>query len=289
LSLATSGERLTASEPLLFETHMHTPLCRHARGLPGDYARVASERGLAGIIVTCHCPMPDGYSASVRMAPHQLPEYFAMIHAAAAAWQGRVEVLTGLESDYFPGIEPWLEKLHARAPFHYILGSIHPFVPEYKARFFTGDLRQYQELYFDHLARAAESGLFDALAHPDLIKNESPEHWDLEAILPSVRRCLDRIAATGCAMEINTSGALKKLPEINPGPAILREIHARGIPVVIGADAHVPERVGDRFPEVLNLLEDIGFSSVSLFRERRRHDIPIASARQSLSSQSFPV
>ncbi|MCX7868994.1 MAG: histidinol-phosphatase [Terrimicrobiaceae bacterium] len=273
-------------EPVLFETHMHTPLCRHARGLPGEYARAAWQRGLRGIIVTCHCPMPGGYSAGVRMAPSQFPEYLAMIEAAAAAWAGRVEVLAGLESDYIPGCESWLEELHARAPLHYVLGSVHPFVPEYKERYFAGDIRAYQELYFEHLALAAETGLFDALAHPDLIKNEDPGCWDVEAILPCVRRCLDRIAATGCAMELNTSGALKKLPEMNPGPQILREMAARGIPVVIGADAHVPERVGDRFPEALDALEAAGFCSVSLFRARQRFEVPIALARRSLEARA---
>lgn len=261
---------------------MHTPLCLHARGWPGEYAARAVARGLRGVIVTCHSPMPGGYSAGVRMKPSQFPEYLAMIEAAARAWRGRAEVLTGLESDYAPGFEKWLEHLHARARFDYILGSVHPFVPEYRQRYFRGDQRAFIELYFEHLAMAAETGLFDALAHPDLIKNEAPEAWNPNELMPVIRRSLDRIAATGCAMELNTSGALKRLPEMNPAPAILHEIRERGIPVVIGADAHVPERVGDRFEEALGLLSSLGFRFVSIFRQRRREEIPIEAARASL-------
>ena len=33
-----------AAKPLLYQTHMHTPLCHHAVGLPEDYAAVAFER-----------------------------------------------------------------------------------------------------------------------------------------------------------------------------------------------------------------------------------------------------
>ena len=40
------------TEPVLYEQHMHTPLCKHARGEPGDYAAVAEQRGLKGIVVT---------------------------------------------------------------------------------------------------------------------------------------------------------------------------------------------------------------------------------------------
>jgi len=270
--------------PLLYESHMHTPLCKHAEGLPGDYAAVAAEKGLRGIIVTCHSPMPGGYSANVRMAPEELPAYLEMIDAAAETWADTLEVLPGLESDYVPGMEKWLENLHRQADFHHVLGSVHPFVPEFRKRFFTGDRFAYQQLYFTHLAEAAETGLFDTLAHPDLIKNEFPDEWDLDALMPHIAECLDRIAATGCAMELNTSGLGKRLPEMNPAPRILSEMLIRGIPVVLGADAHRPARVADQFPEALRLLQSLGYRNVSIFRERIRREIPVAAALGSLQA-----
>ena len=39
--------------PMLYEMHMHTPMCHHAFGEPQDYAQVAEQRGLKGIVVTC--------------------------------------------------------------------------------------------------------------------------------------------------------------------------------------------------------------------------------------------
>ena len=94
-------------------------------------------------------------------------------------------------------------------PLSHVLGSIHYQVGDYRKLFYTGDVFSYQELYFDHLALSAESGLFDTLAHPDLIKNESPADWDFERLRPVIERALDRIAATGVAMELNTSGVQK--------------------------------------------------------------------------------
>ena len=41
---------------MLYEMHMHTPLCKHAIGEPEEYAAMAERRGLAGIAVTCHNP-----------------------------------------------------------------------------------------------------------------------------------------------------------------------------------------------------------------------------------------
>ena len=268
--------------PVLYESHCHTPLCKHAFGEPDEYAAVALARGFKGITFTCHCPLPNGYSASVRMAPEQFDDYVAMIAATRAAFAGRLDVRLGLESDFYPGVEPWLEKLHARVPLSHVLGSIHYQVSDYRKLFFTGDVKLYQQLYYEHLALSAESGLFDTLAHPDLIKNESPAEWDFARMRPCIERALDRIAATGVAMELNTSGVQKALPEMNPSPSQLLLMQERGIPVVIGADAHVPQRVGDGYPFALKLLLDAGYSEVSFFIDRKRQDVPIQVALDSL-------
>lgn len=270
------------SAPILYESHCHTPLCKHAVGAPEEYAAMAEARGLKGIIFTCHAPLPGGFAPEVRMAPEQFDDYVAMVARAREAFAGRVDVRLGLESDYYPGVEPWLEKLHARAPLHHVLGSVHYQMRDYRALFYRGDVPAYQELYYDHLARSAETGLFDTLAHPDLIKNEAPDQWSFERVRPHVVRALDRIAATGVAMELNTSGLLKALPEMNPSPSQLGLMRERGIPVVLGADAHMPRRVADGYAMALRMLQAAGYAEVSYFLERRRHEVPITEALASL-------
>ena len=277
------------SAPVFYESHSHTPLCKHAVGDPAEYAAVAEQRGLKGIIITCHAPLPDGLGIDHRMAPEDFGRYVDLVAAAREAFAGRVDVRLGLESDYFPGIERWAEKLHARAPLHHVLGSVHMQVTHYRAKYFTGDFLAYQRTYFEHLAESAETGLFDTLAHPDLVKNEAPHEWNFGRILPDIQRALDRIARTGVAMELNTSGLNKALPEMNPGPRMLALIRERGIPVVIGADAHRPGRVADRYEDALRLLGEMGFNTVSLFLDRRRREVPIAEALASLRPAAEPA
>lgn len=270
------------SNPILYETHMHTPLCKHAFGQPEEYAAVAEKRGLKGMIVTCHNPTEIPWSSHMRMSMADFDKYATMVDRARRDWAGRVDIRLGLESDYAPGMEPWLEKLHDMAEFHYILGSVHPDIREYKQRFFKDDMVEFQRLYFEHLAMAAESGLFNALSHPDLIKNLSPAQWNLEQIMDTVYHSLDRIAATGTAMELNTSGLNKAIKEMNPSRTILQEMRRRGIPVVVGADAHEPKRVAANFEEALDLLKEIGYTHVTIFLNRERQDIEIETARATL-------
>ncbi len=280
--------------PLLYDSHMHTPLCKHASGEPEDYAAVAEKRNLRGIVITCHSPHPgDNYDFRWRMSETQFDDYLALVDRASRAWAGRVDVLLGLECDYFPGHEPWLTRLLARGDFHYVLGSVHPDTEEYRAAYGDGRAKgtpydregalQLQRAYFGHLADAAESGLFDCLTHPDLVKNETAAEWQVERILDDIRAALDRIARTGIAMELNTSGLHKRIPEMLPGPAILAEIAARGIPMVLGSDSHDPGRVGADFERALDLLEAAGHRTVSVFRRHQRTDIPIPAARASLT------
>ena len=269
--------------PILYESHCHTTLCKHAYGTTDEYAAVALARNFKGITFTCHCPLPGGFSSSVRMTPEQYDDYVVMVYATRDKFIGKLDVRLGLESDYYPGVEPWLEELHARAPLSHVLGSVHYQVGDYRKLFYTGDTFTYQQLYYEHLAQSAETGLYDTLAHPDLIKNESPAEWDFQRIQPFIARALDRVAATGVAMELNTSGVHKSLPEMNPSPSQLAMMCERGIPVVIGADAHVSNRVGDGYPTALRLLASAGYQEVSWFIDRKRQSAPIADALHSLS------
>jgi histidinol-phosphatase (PHP family) len=269
-------------EPVLYETHMHTPLCKHAIGQPEEYAAVAEKRGLKGIIVTCHNPTEIPWSAHLRMSMADFDKYATMVDRARRAWADRLDIRLGMESDYAPGMEAWVEKLHQMAEFHYILGSVHPDIREYKQQYFKGDAVEFQRLYFQHLAMAAESGLYDALSHPDLVKNSDPAQWNLERVMDTIQQSLDRIAATGVAMELNTSGLNKAIKEMNPSRTMLQEMRQRNIPVVVGADAHDPKRVAANYEEALDLLKEVGYTHVSLFLNRERQDIEIDQARASL-------
>src|SRR6185369_17602975 len=66
---------------LLYETHCHTPLCRHAVGTPQEYAQHAFERNLKGITFTDHNPMPMAYAAPFRMSMEELDQYVEMVAA----------------------------------------------------------------------------------------------------------------------------------------------------------------------------------------------------------------
>lgn len=279
-----------ASGALFYDSHMHTPLCKHAWGEPEEYAAQGLKSGLKGIIFTCHCPMPDGYWPTVRMADSEFDTYVSMVQRAADAYKGKLDVCLGMESEFFPGCEKWIEKLHGRADFDYILGAVHWQAKEYLNKYESGTIENFRRIYFEHLAQSAESGLYDCLAHPDLVKNYHPDSWCFAIIKNTVSSVLDRIAKTGVAMELNTSGLNKSYSEMNPGNEMLRMMAERNIPVVIGSDAHKAVRVGEHFITALNNLGEAGYEKVSYFQKRQRIDLKIsdvlASVRKAIDANA---
>ena len=264
-------------EANMYDSHMHTQLCKHARGNPVDYAAEAERKGLRGITFTCHSPMPFGWNPKTRMSVNQFPQYVEMVAEATTQYAGRVDVRLGMESDYLPGMESWLDDLHSSADFSYILGSVHPQTDEYRLIYLEGSTRlEYEKSYFENLANAAESGLYDCLSHPDIVKIVHPKQYKVSDHLDTIRRALDRIARAGTAMELNTSGVNKPYPEMNPGAEILEEMAKRQIPVVIGSDSHDAHRVGADFDKALSQLQNAGFDRVTYFFDRKPHELLIS-------------
>lgn len=275
--------------PIFYDSHMHTPLCKHATGEPEVYAQRGLAMRLKGIIFTCHSPMPRGFWPHVRMTIDEFDTYVNMISQTAQRFQGQLDVKLGIESDFFPGFEDWIADLHQKAEFHYCLGSVHWQGKEYRERFGTDDVNAFRSTYFRLLAESAETGLFDCLAHPDLIKTYTPHLWQFEAMEDIIAPALDRIAKTGVAMELNTSGVHKSYQETNPGPQMLKMMCDRGIPVVIGSDSHQAHRVGEGFFDALHTLTQAGYEKVSVFEHRKRQDLLICDVLASLRGEKMTL
>ena len=260
------------------DTHIHTALCRHAEGLPIDYAQAAFTKGVPEICVTDHVPAPDGYDAGSRMVPEAFPAYLEAVADAARAYPGRVRL--GIEADYYPGCEAYLPRFLDSAPFDLVLGSVH-FIgdwgfdnPATLERWSGADLRLVWSSYLDLICRMAKTGQFDVVSHFDLPKkfgHRLPETDLRELVSPA----LDVIAAAGMALELNTGGRRKPVAEIYPSLSVLKLVRERGIPILFGSDAHAPSEAGDGFAEAMSLARAAGYDSYVRFEKRTPRPFPL--------------
>lgn len=233
----------------LYDSHLHTPLCGHATGHPREYAQAALQAGLTGITFTDHIPMPAWYDAAWRMRRDQLAQYVDMVRGVQAEFAGQLDIGLGLEADFHPGTERYVEEVLAEHDWDYVIGSVHylgawgfdnpEFVEEYGRR----DLGQLYRHYYALVEGAVRCGLFDAIGHLDLPKKFGHRDPDSRAGL----RVLDSVAALGLSLDYNTAGERRPVAEAYPSPALLEAAAERGIPLVLGSDAHRPAEVGYHF------------------------------------------
>jgi len=257
---------------MLFDYHVHTPLCRHAVGTPSEYVRAARAQGLSEIGFSDHNPMPTQFD-DWRMAPEELPAYLNMVEAAREEFPG-YPIRLGLECDFIPGYEGHIRDLAGRADWDFLIGSVHYIAPgwdvdnpKHLKKWNEHPVEEIWSLYFKAYAQMAASGLFDFLAHPDLVKKFGRRPpGDLA---PYYREAIEAIADSGKAIEVSTAGLRKEVGEIYPSRQFLEMAFQKGVPVLINSDAHKPEEIGHAFDQALALVQSVGYREVTRFIGRK--------------------
>ncbi len=266
---------------MIVDYHTHTKLCKHGEGTVDDYVRRAVSLGLNEIGTSEHIPMPDRFDEVHRMTLEQYyAEYAPQVSEARERYRDRIAVRRGIEADYYRGTEAWVRAFVADNDFDYVIGSVHflgewgfdnpVFVHRYEER----DIDATYEQYFDTVARSAASGLFDIIAHADLVKKFG--HRPTRSMAEPIRAMMEAIKTADCAIEINTSGMRKPVREFYPGEDILGVARELRIPITLGSDAHAPQDVAADFDAAVELVERYAGGKLSVFEKRERKEVKIS-------------
>jgi histidinol-phosphatase (PHP family) len=261
--------------------HTHTPLCRHAEGGPEAFVDAALAAGLTEYGISDHAPQRPEPFDDWRMLEAELPEYLEWIARARSHAAGRIPVRAGLECDWLEGCGEWISDLASRFDWDYLIGSVHYLGgwdfdnPKWLGRWAESDVESVWANYWRTYTRMAESGLFDILGHPDLVKKFSyrPVGDPARYYEPAI----DAIAAAGCAIELNTAGWHKPCAEAYPAQGFLELACSAGVPLVISSDAHSPHETGRDFARAIECAMTAGYRETQLFEKRRRRSELLAS------------
>ena len=263
---------------MLADYHTHTAFCKHAEGAVADYIDAARQKQLAEICFTDHVPAPDGYDPLNRMELGTFPDYVREV--AAVQGSSGPEVLFGLEADYYEGCLGFIGQWLPHQKLDLVIGSIHYIRdwgfdnPAERAVWDSVDVTQTWRDYFALVGKLADTRLFDVVAHLDLPKKFGYRPPD-KAVKEMAQPALDRIAAAGMGIELNTSGLRRPVKEIYPSPFLLELVRERDIPICFGSDAHTPRDVGYAFDQALTLAQEVGYDKCLRFRARQRTLAPL--------------
>ena len=180
-------------------------------------------------------------------------------------------VKLGLEVDYAPGRERELSDALAPYPWDLLLGSVHWIdgraVDQEPGLWADLPVAAVWRRYFAALRAAARSGMFDVLAHPDLVKifgkRPPPDEMARE-----YEQTAEAVQSAGVAVEISTAGLRKPVGELYPDPELLRACRKRNVPVTLASDAHAAADVGRDYGRALELARACGYETVTVFEAR---------------------
>ncbi len=261
-----------------FTLHTHT-IGFDGRSAPREMIMRAAELGMHTIGISNHfivhpniksTPLYDAavrggynvmYTSSFDEVMARFVPHYAELENLASEFN--IRVLRGMEVDFFdtPAWHRGFAAACRELRPDYLIGSAH-FV-EYNdvlcnvhdmKNAATHDQDAMLRQYWQNIANAANSGLFNWMAHLDLPRKVglgTDDKW-----VPCENAALDAVAAAGIAIELNTKG-------MHPSARILRGAATRNIPVFISDDAHVASDLGRDFDVAPDILAQSGVKILS--------------------------
>jgi len=274
---------------LLTDYHVHlrpderenTPERFFTRENAERYREQAADRGIAELGVAEHVYR---FEQALAVWDHPFWRQYAVddLDDYCAFVRQETDLRLGIEADFVPGREDRMATLLDAREWDYVVGSVH-FVgdqsldtEEFTVWTNSASPERVWKRYFETLAEAAQSGLFDILAHPDLVKV-----WGKDRPMPDgdLRRfyypAMEAIADTDVALEVSTAGLRKPVAEIYPAPAFIEMAVDAGTPLALSSDAHVPEHLGFEYEQAVKLLDSMGVKEIAIFERRTRRMEPI--------------
>jgi histidinol-phosphatase (PHP family) len=266
-----------------FDLHTHHYRCGHAEGEIRDYIESAIAGGLAAIGISDHSPYfgssEEQAQPLIAMAKSEFPKYVAEILQLKEEYKSEIDVLLGVESDFFPEFAEIYREVYVNYPFDYIIGSVHQvnavsiFNRNRWKKHTEAQKVAVKEAYYELIQRSARSGMFQILGHIDAMKGFYPAFSEIKTDV--VDETLRVIGECKMAIEINTSGKTKDCGGWYPSDAILERALFHGVEVTFGSDAHKPSRVADEWDEVAARLKEIGFKQWVYFKQKQRQIVPL--------------
>lgn len=251
-----------------FDYHMHTILS-DGHNTHEEMVLAAIEKGFDEIGFSDHfgikqpCKWAVGADAIVQLEEKVIE--------VKQKYGDRISILFGIEVDYFNDKEEEIRESLQKFNFDYIIGSVH-FLDDWnydtdKSRYkeFSNDFLY--EWYFHELQKAAKSGLFDIMGHPDLIKKFGI--WPETSKKQLFEETASVFAESGVTFEMNTSGKDRPCAEFFPGTTLIKAFFEAGVPVTLGSDSHQKEQIGRYFGEAGTILKEMGYMNITRFKNRK--------------------
>ncbi|QKS72563.1 histidinol-phosphatase [Paenalkalicoccus suaedae] len=264
------------------DLHTHHYRCGHASGDIHDYIEAAISQGFVQIGITDHNPFfhkeeDDGFPGMV-MKKSEFSAYIGAMKQAQAKYADKIEVLLGVEGDYFEGHTDVYKSAFKEAGLDYYIGAVHYVNGKHifdKTRWSDPSVDVEKELldYYTLTYQMVAEDFGDIVAHMDALKAFAPA-ISSKLVDEKLDQIIQLIGETKKTVEINTSG-LRKCKELFPSKAVIKKLAESGASFTFGSDSHDPKEVGYEYDYVAGVLKGVGVTEWAVFRQGKREFVEI--------------
>ncbi len=245
------------------DLHVHTTYS-DGKSTPEEVVLSAIEKDIKTLGFSDHSY--TDFDEKYCIKKDKVDEYIATILALKEKYKGKIEILCGIEQDYFSGLPKF--------DFDFVIGSVHYFKlgNEYipvdsdadtlklaANKYFSGDIYALCEEYFRLVSEVADKTNATIIGHFDLITkfNEKTPLIDTgnPRYIAAWQKAVDSLICKNIPFEIN-SGAISRGYRTTPYPAsdIVDYIKEKGGKFILSSDSHRADTLGFKFSKFSSLL-----------------------------------
>ncbi|MDL2233873.1 histidinol-phosphatase [Ruminococcaceae bacterium OttesenSCG-928-L11] len=257
----------------LSNLHTHTTYS-DGKHPPREIVEAALAKGFVSLGFSDHAPSKA--EAGFALAQAEVEPYVREFRALREEYAGRIELYWGMEIDALsdfthPELDYTIGSVHfvtdPATGRGYVVDYLREMVEEGIRAMGGEDPRPFVERYYRQLCQLAETRRPDILGHMDLLEKNNAEGCLFDSAAPWYLDCCEaavhRIAKTGVIVEVNTGAISRGYRDIPyPSRAILHMLREHQVPVTLSSDSHQADTLDFWFDNAVDLLRDVGFSSL---------------------------
>lgn len=264
-----------------FNFHVHTDYC-DGKNSPEEMVLSAIDKKIKYLGFSSHAPVP--FETDWTMKKENLYRYIEEINELKGKYKNKINILLGLEIDYFKdgGISHIPQK--ALESLDYWIGSVHYLNYFDNGIMWTVDYDKYEleqgikesydmnvrravNDYYENIGELALKHKPDIIGHLDLIKKSNQGNYffdeNEEWYKVAVNGCLHKIKHAGIIVEINSGGKNRGfIDEHYPSDWIIERLVHLEIPVTVSTDAHSVDDIDRDFEDIIKHIKNIGVKNL---------------------------
>lgn len=258
----------------LCDLHTHTFFSFDGKQTVDELCRAAIDKGLSAVAITEHCDI-DG------IADGLYPKYDAdravkAVLEAKKRYEGRLEVLLGIELGQPHCMPKEAGELIASHPYDFVLGSLHNMrkTPDFSFLDYKAMEETITGYFFsrslDELLEVLDFGPVNSLAHityPVRYIRRRGCDISYDKYRDKFYRIFEKLILRDKALELNVSGLRGPEKCTLPDMELVEMYYDFGGRLItVGSDAHYSKDVGTDIDTAYEMLAGIGFENVYIFR-----------------------